>query len=149
RFRQVEESLTALAEAGLQRATVELDHVRSRLRLLTPSAQIEQGYLRLDDMSNRLSAALRHSTQESRRRLVDVRNTLLQRSPERRIEIASHQLLSLWKRLQAASPQSVLNRGFAIVRDESGKPVIRRAAVKPGQRLKTEFADGSVDVKAE
>jgi exodeoxyribonuclease VII large subunit len=149
RFRKGTESLSALVDASVQRATAELDHARSRLRLLTPATQIEQGYLRLDDMGNRLVAALRHSTQENRRRLAEVRNTLLQRSPERRVELGSHQLLSLWKRLQAASPQSVLNRGFVIVRDEAGRPVVRRAAVKSGQRLKTEFADGSADVRAE
>jgi exodeoxyribonuclease VII large subunit len=149
RFRQVAESLSALVDANVQRATAELDHARSRLRLLTPAAQIEQGHLRIDDMGNRLASALRHFTQERRRRLVDVRNTLAQRSPDRRVELGSHQLLALWKRLQAASPQSVLNRGFVIVRDEAGRPVMRRAAVKPGQRLKTEFADGSADVRAE
>ena len=36
-----------------------------------------------------------------------------------------------------------------IVRDEKGKPVARRAAIKPGQRLSTEFKDGSVKVRAE
>jgi exodeoxyribonuclease VII large subunit len=149
RFRQVAESMSALLDANVQRATAELDHARSRLRLLTPAAQIEQGYLRIDDMGNRLGSALRHFTQERRRRLVDVRNTLAQRSPERRVELGSHQLLALWKRLQAASPQSVLNRGFVIMRDEAGKPIIRRAALKPGQRVKTDFADGSADMKVE
>ena len=51
-------------------------------------------------------------------------------------------LLSLSKRLQGASPRSVLNRGFAIMRDEQGRPVIRNAGIKPGQRLEAEFADG-------
>jgi exodeoxyribonuclease VII large subunit len=63
--------------------------------------------------------------------------------------LESHRLLALWKRLQAASPRSVLHRGFVIVRDEHGRPVPRRAAVKPGQRLANEFADGSVTVRAE
>ena len=65
------------------------------------------------------------------------------------MQLGSHQLLSLYKRLQAASPASVLNRGFAIVRDERGKPVSRRAAIKSGQRLSNEFSDGSVKVRAE
>ncbi|RFC49799.1 MAG: exodeoxyribonuclease VII large subunit, partial [Verrucomicrobia bacterium] len=46
-------------------------------------------------------------------------------------------------------PASVLNRGFAIVRDEQGRPVSRRAGVKDGQRLSNEFSDGSVKVRAE
>jgi exodeoxyribonuclease VII large subunit len=58
-------------------------------------------------------------------------------------------LLSLWKRLQAASPASVLHRGFAIVRDEQGRPVQRKAVVLKGQRLVNQFADGDVNVTAE
>jgi exodeoxyribonuclease VII large subunit len=70
-------------------------------------------------------------------------------SPDPRISLESHRLLALWKRLQSASPDSVLHRGFAIVRDDQGRPVPRRASVKPGQRLTNEFADGSVTVRAE
>jgi exodeoxyribonuclease VII large subunit len=58
-------------------------------------------------------------------------------------------LLSLWKRLQAASPASVLNRGFVIMRDAAGQPVMRRVAVKSGQVLAAEFADGTAPVRAE
>ena len=60
---------TAMADAlerGLAEATERLDHARSRLRLLAPAAQIEQGFLRLDDLSNRLAAALRDATQARR-----------------------------------------------------------------------------------
>src|SRR6185436_989409 len=69
RVRQSEESLGALLMAGVQRAIAQLDHARSRLRLLTPAAQIEQGYLRLDDFANRLASGLRHGLQERREQL--------------------------------------------------------------------------------
>lgn len=65
------------------------------------------------------------------------------------MQLASHQLLALWKRLQAASPASVLNRGFVILRDEKGVPVTRRAAVHPAQVLAAQFADGSVPLRVE
>lgn len=149
RVAQAGGALDALATAALRRAVAEVDHARSRLRLLTPAAQIEQGFLRLDDLANRLGAALRHSARDRRERLGGVRALLAQRSPERRVQIESHRLLSLWKRLQAASPRSVLNRGFAIVRDEHGRALTRRAEVKPAAVLAAEFADGSVRVQAE
>ena len=143
------EAMVDAGEGAVERARERLDHARSRLRLLTPAAQIEQGFLRLDDFSNRLAAALRSTVQARRQELGEIRARLAQASPETRVQLGSHQLLSLYKRLQAASPASVLNRGFAIVRDERGKPVARRAAIKPGQRLSTEFKDGSVKVRAE
>jgi exodeoxyribonuclease VII large subunit len=143
------DAMATAAEGAVERARERLDHARSRLRLLTPAAQIEQGYLRLDDFSNRLTAALRSTLQLRSQQLGEMRARLAQASPETKIQLGSHQLLSLYKRLQAASPASVLNRGFAIVRDERGKPVSRRAKVKPGQRLTNEFSDGSVKVRAE
>jgi exodeoxyribonuclease VII large subunit len=149
RVRQAQEAMLALAEGGLRQAEARLDHARSRLRLLTPAAQIEQGHLRVDDLANRLGAALRDSVQSRRHDLVQARTALLQHSPEKRVQSESQKLLSLWKRLQAASPASVLNRGFVIMRDAAGQPVMRRTQVKPGQRLGAEFADGTAPVRVE
>ena len=142
-------AMGAAADDAVARARERLDHARSRLRLLTPSAQIEQGWLRLDDTSNRLAAALTAAARGKRERLATARAALAARSPETRVQHASHQLLALWKRLHAASPASVLNRGFAIVRDEHGAPVARRAGLRSGQRLTTEFADGAAPVRVE
>ena len=149
RTSQAGESLGILLERGIRQARTELDHARSRLRLLTPAAQIEQGFLRLDDLANRLGSALRHSAQERRQQLADVRSQLAQHAPEKRVQAESQRLLSLWKRLQAASPASVLNRGFVVLRDETGKPVTRRAELKPAQSLAAEFADGPVKLRSE
>jgi exodeoxyribonuclease VII large subunit len=136
-------------EHAMKQARERLDHARSRLRLLTPAAQIEQGYLRLDDFTNRLGAALRASMQMCRQRLADARARHERHSPETRVQQESQRLLALWKRLQSVSPVSVLHRGFAIMRDEQGRPVPRRAGVRAGQRLTAEFGDGSLPVRAE
>jgi exodeoxyribonuclease VII large subunit len=149
RAARLAEDLEHHVGAALESAGGRLDHARSRLRLLAPSAQIERGFLRLDDMSNRLAAALGKTVQERRQRLSEVRSLLRERSPQRRVETESQRLLALWKRLQAASPASVMNRGFVIMRDADGKPVQKKAAVRKGQRLAAEFADGTVPVKAD
>lgn len=143
------DSMTAAVEAALERAQARVDHARSRLRLLTPSAQVEQGFQRVDDLAGRLGVALRHAALTRRRELDAARSRLALASPENRVQLASHQLLALWKRLQAASPASVLNRGFVILRDEKGVPVTRRAAVHPAQVLAAQFADGSVPLRVE
>ncbi len=143
------EAMALALERSLSAAAERLDHARSRLRLLAPAAQIEQGFLRLDDLSNRLAAALRASVQARRQQWGEARAGLARVSPEFNVQTESHRLLALWKRLQAASPASVLNRGFAIVRDAEGRPVMRRAEVRAGQVLAAEFADGTVPVRAE
>ncbi len=149
RVRQADAALLALTTGALRTARAELEHATSRLRLLSPAAQVEQGYLRLDDLANRLAAGLRHSTQVRRERLGQLRAALAERSPERRVQIESHRLLALWKRLQGASPASVLNRGFAIMKDAAGRPVTRRAGIAPGTGLTAEFADGTLPVRSE
>ena len=149
RTARLREDLKRRVKEAVEVAGERLDHARSRLRLLAPSAQVERGFLRLDDLSNRLGAALGATVQARRQRLSEVRSLLRERSPQRRVESESQRLLALWKRLQAASPASVLNRGFVIMRDEDGKPVQKKAAVRKGQRLAAEFADGTVAVAAE
>lgn len=149
RAAQARDGLRVAVEGALERARERTDHARSRLRLLSPAAQIQQGQLRLDDLGNRLGSALRTAVQLQRERLVAGRTALQRVSPETRVQLESHRLLALWKRLQAASPASVLNRGFVIMRDEQGKPVQKKAAVRAGQKLAAEFKDGSVPVRVE
>ena len=59
RTRSAGEAVQAALAEAVGRARERVAHGRSRLRLLSPSALVERGYLRLDDMSNRLASALR------------------------------------------------------------------------------------------
>lgn len=149
RAAQAAERLDELATDALARAGERLTAARNHLRLLAPSAQVEQAWLRLDDLGNRLGAALRQSTSLAREELAAARARLERASPETRVRFESQKLLGLWKRLQAASPASVLNRGFAIVRDEAGRPVARRGELVAGQKLGLQFADGTAPARAE
>jgi exodeoxyribonuclease VII large subunit len=54
------------------------------------------------------------------------------------------QLNATWQLLGAMSYRGVLSRGFALVRDESQKPLWRASEVKQAQRLEIEFADGKI-----
>lgn len=149
RATRAREAMRAAIDTALERGREQLDHARSRLRLLSPTAIIEQNQLRLDDLTNRLGAALRSSVTERRRQWQAAHTRLAAASPEKRVQFESHRLLALWKRLESASPQSVLKRGYAIVRDEQGRPVARAKGLAPGQALVNEFHDGQVRVRTE
>ncbi|HEY0865706.1 MAG TPA: exodeoxyribonuclease VII large subunit [Lacunisphaera sp.] len=149
RLQQAAGGMGDALETAVVGATEKLDHARSRLRLLAPTAVIESNHLRLDDLGNRLGSALRAAVQLQREALGTARTRLTAASPEKRVQQESHRLLGLWKRLESASPQSVLKRGYAIVRDETGRPVARAKGVKPGTALVNEFHDGKVRVRAE
>ena len=141
--------LDELATDSLERAYDRLEAARNHLRLLSPSAQIEQAWLRCDDLGNRLGSALRQAVVRPRESLAAARAGLDRVSPEVRVRFESQRLLGLSKRLQAASPLSVLNRGFAIVRDEAGRPLARRAELVAGQRLEIQFADAAATARVE
>ena len=142
-------SLVATMDDAIARAREKLDHARSRLRLLSPVSVIEQNHLRLDDLVNRLGSALRSTLQGRRGLLAVAASRFSSASPEKRIQQQSHHLLALWKRLESASPKSVLKRGYAIVRDAGGRPVSRAKELKPGQPLVNEFHDDQVKVRTE
>ena len=63
---------------------------------------------------------------------------------ERRID----RLAALAKLLDSYSYHNVLARGFALVRDEQGRPLRTAADVESGARLDIEFADGRVGAVA-
>ncbi|HEX2862229.1 MAG TPA: exodeoxyribonuclease VII large subunit [Lacunisphaera sp.] len=149
RLERAGDSLGEIIAARLERARQQLDHCRSRLRLLSPVAAIEQNHLRLDDLRNRLGSALRGSVQEGRQALHAAAARLAATSPDKRVQLESHRLLALWKRLESASPKSVLNRGYVIVRDAHGRPVSRARGLQPAQSLVNEFIDGRVQVRVE
>lgn len=147
RVQRLRDNLHQPLASTLGTASSRLAHAHSRLRLLSPSTQIERGFLRLDDLANRLTASLSHSLQNHRQDLQHTASLLRERTPARRVEIESHRLLGLWKRLQAASPASVLNRGFVILRDASGQPLIRRTDLAPDTTLSAQFADGTARLR--
>ncbi len=149
RAAQAARRIDELATDTLERAGDRLAAARNHLRLLAPSAQVEQAWLRLDDLGNRLGAALRQTVGLRREALAAARNRLERASPEMRVRFESQKLLGLWKRLEAASPASVLNRGFAIVRDADGNPVARRKELAAGQSVSLQFADGTAPARAE
>jgi exodeoxyribonuclease VII large subunit len=143
------DSMERSADAVLERCSSRLDAARDQLRILSPESAVEQAWQRIDELTIRLGSAMRTGVNERTAKLAEVRGLLERRSPEFRVRLESQKLLGLWKRLESASPPSVLNRGFAIVRDERGTPVTRSAAVAAGQPLEAEWADGKRRVRAE
>ena len=95
------------------------------------------------------SATLRATTQQRRQELAEARTRLAHRSPETRVQQESRRLLALWKRLQSASPASVLNRGYVILRDPDNRPIGRRTELRKGQAVTAEFGDGKAPLRAE
>jgi exodeoxyribonuclease VII large subunit len=142
RLARLEKTLRVETEAALESARERVDGLAARLKLLSPAAQVERNWQRLDDLQARLATLAAGTVLRRRHGLALAAGRFAAASPARRVERESQRLLGLWKRLQAASPASVLNRGFAIVRDEDGRAITRAAELRSGQRIGLELGDG-------
>jgi exodeoxyribonuclease VII large subunit len=125
---------------------------------------------RLDGLSERLPLALRTNAFDHRQQFEGVRSRLSPQILRGRIEQGRERVEAFQKRsqrcldayltrrydrlealeqlLQAFSYRRVLARGYALVRNEEGKPLREAASITSGTRLDIEFADGRVKAAA-
>jgi exodeoxyribonuclease VII large subunit len=69
-------------------------------------------------------------------------------SARRAIADAKQSSQALVLEVTGQGPQKTLGRGFAIVRDEQGKPITLAASAKPGVGMEIEFRDGRLAAQA-
>ena len=142
------------------RANAQIHHtqfsrVAGRLSPQLLGVQVERRRLRLDAATHRLSTALKtyRDTQLTRiSRGRDRVTTTAERSRRAVLALIAAREARLdrsYQLLRAFSYQSVLERGFALVRDKTGHPLRAAASVKPGMPLDIEFSDGCVGATAE
>jgi exodeoxyribonuclease VII large subunit len=116
-------------------------------KLLKPDQVIDARRLEIGHVGERLRVAMRTSLKDNTQRLSLARldrdrlTQMLARFRER--------LEGFGQLLDSLSYQRVLSRGFALVRDAMGQPVLAAAAVAPGDALIVQFADGEVPVTAD
>ena len=116
-------SVEGLARTASQRRS-RLEHASGRLNPQTQRVRIARAAERLATLDVRASRALANRL-VAWRRLLDGQGKLL----------------------TTLSYQSVLQRGFALVRDESGFAVRSASQVTMGARVEMEFADGRVEAE--
>jgi exodeoxyribonuclease VII large subunit len=136
--------------------------------LPAPRQIIENAAQRLDDRAERLGLAVEARLQNARASLINMRQRL--RSPAqqiadharqldqtalrlapaavRRAERAAERLAHLTQLLESLSPYNVLERGYALVEDGSGRP-LAAADIVPGMALNLHFADATLPARAE
>jgi exodeoxyribonuclease VII large subunit len=169
------EALTRTAQRlalGMRRelrgVALRADAAERRLRLTHPGVRLAQQMQRLDDLSLRLSAAVRGRAHESSVRLAELQARLAHCSPRHSVleygARAAHlqarlahagsagiarlaQRLALAQRgLHAVSPLATLSRGFAIVTSESGI-LTDAASVAPGGEIEARLERGTLTAR--
>ena len=97
----------------------------------------------------RLRQSVQHRLQSARLRLQSQQQQLQRLHPQQLVAGWRHQLALRRELLEALSPQRLLRRGFALVRQSDGQLLRSVQAVRSGDRLELELADGRVDTMVE
>jgi exodeoxyribonuclease VII large subunit len=140
-FRRPTDRINQLRQLLDDRQQSMLLAIRDRLRVVTgrltrleasmvqchPRYRIELGRRRVSEISTRLSLAINHDMSRHSQRLEMIE-----------------------RHLEAISPKSVLSRGYTITTRKKDGAIIRSARqIKVGERLTTQFADGTVESTVE
>ncbi|MGF1538563.1 MAG: exodeoxyribonuclease VII large subunit [Elainellaceae cyanobacterium] len=104
--------------------SAQLQQLRSQLHYLQPSQRLQ-----------------REQRTISRQRLILLQATAL------RLQDAEHQCQMLSQKLSSLDPNTVLRRGYALLRGDSGTLIRSAGDLTPGQTLQVQLAEGSAEVE--
>ncbi|WP_421792549.1 exodeoxyribonuclease VII large subunit [Hyphobacterium sp.] len=125
----------------LQNRSSQMSKLEGRLRAAL-ERQSRGGRERLVSLMRRFERAAPTKALERCRIPLEQVASRLSRAGERYLTASRLQLGALAGRHALLGHESVLSRGFALVRDEDGRLVRSTAGMKPGGRLEIEVADG-------
>lgn len=173
-WHELAERLPLLAR-GLERSLYRrLDHAAQHLdrlapRLIHPRTRIERHAERLENLNRRLGSVWRQLKQKEQAHLESLAHRLAHSSPRldgrkarldslektlqsgmlRRLEQTRDQLDHLHSGLTHLNPDAVLQRGYAIVRDENGFVVRKAKEIENHARIDIQFIDGHLPARVE
>ncbi|MBC7957153.1 MAG: exodeoxyribonuclease VII large subunit [Cytophagales bacterium] len=114
---------------------------RARLRLMRPADGVRRHAQRLALLQQRMAGHALHSVPRQRQRCIES-SARLQRAMGVTLAARQQRLASLQGRLSALDPRQVLARGYAWLSDDQGTPITTAKALRVGQQVRAELADG-------
>ncbi|MDP0501280.1 MAG: exodeoxyribonuclease VII large subunit [Verrucomicrobiota bacterium JB022] len=155
-FLEQRERMLALAERldqtvdlGLERRSVRFERLRHRWQQQAPRHRLEQGWLRLDDLTNRLGGAGQRHLSRLEQTLYRLERRFRELHPEVAVRLGRERLRQLALRLRASSPEQILQRGYILATDLKGRPITDSARIRPEQSFNLRFRDGEIQVRRE
>ncbi|MGD9882071.1 MAG: exodeoxyribonuclease VII large subunit [Reyranella sp.] len=157
--RLIEERQQRLDERGerLSLATRQLverrAHTLAAARLVSPVAVLLAKQQAFTSEARMLDSAMRRYLGEARQKIeraadrVDQLGDRLQRCGREFLQNCRRRVEQADKLLESYSFRSVLERGFALVRDQDGHPVLAAADLRAGDTVAIDFADGRIGAR--
>ena len=110
---------------------------------------IQSLYQDLDLLYAQLTSVAEEFLADRRHKLSELGSELHRLSPKARLGVTREKVNQLNKRLQSAGFESVLARGYSIVRDAEGKVISSSKSIKTGKKIRLKFSDGDVGAVGE
>lgn len=130
-----------------------LERMHGRFRILdsklTPrraEQKISMYFIRLDELNSRMSSALKDKIEIMRRRFIRV-DSGMDRYIQDMIENDRKDVQRYSERLEGLNPLKVLDRGYSLITDESGNPLISSKMVKEGDMVGIRMKDGKAEAQ--
>jgi exodeoxyribonuclease VII large subunit len=139
------ETPTAAAEliaSGQTKLLSQLKFLSSQLAHHSPKNKIQSLYQDLDLLYTQLNSSAEEILADRRHKLSELGSELHRLSPKARLGVTREKVNQLKKRLKSAGFESVLSRGYSIVRDDSGKVISSSKKIKSGSKIRLKFSDG-------
>ena len=115
-----------------------------------PADHVDRHRAHLHQQSRELRASVRRTMAGEERRAVAAAGVLARRGSAATVAARrSRELDRLRLALAAHDPQRMLERGYALVEDDSGEPVSNVAAARGHERLMLRMSDGALPVRPE
>ncbi|MCD0278943.1 exodeoxyribonuclease VII large subunit [Xanthomonas melonis] len=170
RVQRARARLAQLQQHALGNAMQRADRLALRLRAHSPQARLHLLQRRQEEAARRLHGRMTHVLERLQARLQRGQTRLQAQTPQRnlanlqqrlralhpqaamqrRLQHDQLRLRSVARSLEAVSPLATVARGYAIVTRPADGQVIRSATdVTPGERLRAQLADGSIEVRVE
>lgn len=148
RLAHADARLQPALRAAVQQRRLGVARVLARLNTDSLRNQIGRHRDRLDNTAFRLTQSHRARLAQAGDRLNALSARLSPLLVTREISQRRQKLNQVWKLVEALSPESVLKRGFAIVKDAQGQVVQSSGKVGPGDGLTLHFHDGDIAATA-
>ncbi len=159
--------IARVGQRALEDRAQSLDWLGRRLIASSPAATLRRQNDKLREDSGRLASAMRQQLLQQRNALQRAAGKLLQQSPALSVQRsigqlatirqrlgtsalkalgdASHRIALLGRALNSVSPLATLDRGYAIVQDEtSGRVLTRASDVTTGDKVRARLSEGEL-----
>jgi exodeoxyribonuclease VII large subunit len=141
RVQNADNDIKGALDAALDSARHNVKLLSMRLASASPARQIEHAELRLDELSGRLNAATNTLLRDKADLLMSATHRMQTFGPDRIVKMSRQKLEQIALRLDSASPESVVRRGYAIVK-RRGEIVSDGAALIAGEDISIRLRDG-------